>query len=85
MGENMKTAQNYVFAPTGEHYLTQKDLDEAAQRFYSGDLSEEFALYCVKHSVHAFWINYRLRPEKVKKEEFMAKFKVLVNEMLDGV
>ncbi len=81
----MKTTQRYVFNPTGEYYPTQKDLDEAAERFYSGDLSEEFALYCVKHCVHAFWINYKVRPEKVKKEEFMARCKILINDMLDSV
>lgn len=81
----MGTIKKYVFAPTGEQYFTQKDLEEAANRFYSGDLSEEFAVYYAKHSIHAFWINYKACNKKVKKQDFQKHFTILVNEMLKKV
>jgi hypothetical protein len=77
--------KKYIFAPTGEHFPTQKDLDEAAQNFFQGDLSEEYAFYVAKRAIHAFWINYKQIGHKVKKEDFQKCFTAIINEVLKKV
>jgi hypothetical protein len=77
--------KGFYFAPTGEHFSTQKDLDKAAQDFYQGDLSEEYAFYVAKKCIHAFWINYKENGQKVKKEDFQKCFTCIINEILKKV
>ncbi len=72
----------YYFKPTGDTFPTQKELESAKERFYAGDLSEEFAFYCAKKCVHAFWINYKDREKKIDKEEFCKRFTEIINAML---
>lgn len=70
------------FKPTNEHFASKKDFDEAHNKFHNGELNEDFMYYCAEKALHAFWINYKDREEKVSKQEFCQKFKELINEML---
>jgi hypothetical protein len=75
----------FYFAPTEKHFNTQSDLDKAAQDFYQGELSEEYAFYVAKRCIHAFWINYKESGYKVNKEEFQKCFTTIINEALRKV
>lgn len=78
----MKPREYIYFKPTGEHFSTKKDFDEAHAQFYQGELTEDFMNYCAEKALHAFWINYKDRPDKVDKQVFCQKFKELINQML---
>lgn len=70
------------FKPTNEHFVCKKDFDEAHNQFHSGDLTEEFMHYCAEKALHAFWVNYKDKDQKITKPEFCQKFKELINQML---
>ena len=73
-----------VFKPTGK-VVPVDEIKKTHDEFYHGDLTEDFAEYCAHEAVHAFWINYKVRGKKVRKEIFCKKFKEIVNEMLNEI
>lgn len=73
-----------IFKPTGE-VISISEIQKAHDDFFHGELTEEFACYCAKEAMHAFWINYRTSEKKIRKEEFCKKFKEIVNKMLDEI
>jgi hypothetical protein len=73
-----------VFKPTGQ-LVPVKKIKKEYQEFYSGELTEEFALYCASESIHAFWVNYKNHDKKIEKEMFSKYFKEIINEMLDNL
>lgn len=78
----MKRREYIHFKPTGETFESKKQFDEAHEKFFTGELDEDFMHYCGEISLHAFWVNYKDRENKIKKEDFCQKFKELINKML---
>lgn len=82
----MHKRNEYIhFKPTNQNFTNLKDFQQAHSDFFNGDLTEEFVYYCADQALHAFWINYKAKQEKIDKEVFNKKFKELINAMLKEI
>jgi hypothetical protein len=70
------------FKPTNQYLSSTKELTKAHCEFYTGELDEDYALFCTKEAIHAFWVNYSQREIKCDKQAFGNKLKILINELL---
>lgn len=78
----MNRNEHIFFRPTGESFESKAEFDDAHHAFFTGALDEDFAFYLAQESMHAFWLNYKAREDKISKEKFSVRFKELVNQML---
>lgn len=81
----LRRREHIHFKPTGQSFTCKKEFDLAHEEFFTGELTEDFMHYCADQALHAFWINYRSKENKIRKEAFCQKFRELINEMLKEI
>ncbi len=59
-----------IYFKPANQFIDKQEFTKVQDKFHTGELDEDYAQYCVKEAVHAFWFNYKDKPNKCDKELF---------------